>query len=59
MVTNVNTMNLVTLRITNIAIEGTPTKAKGPYEDVIEKINIDGNDRQSAYPPCPTWQVLY
>jgi hypothetical protein len=52
-------MNLVTLRITNIAIEGTPTKAKGPYEDVIEKINIDGNDRQSAYPPCTTWQVLY
>jgi hypothetical protein len=41
-------MNLVALRVTDFPIKGTPTEAEGAYEDVIEEIDIDSNDRQSA-----------
>ena len=58
MVTDVNAMNLIAFRIADIAIQGTPTEAKGTNKDIIEKIDIYGNNRDAAYPPRPSRQAL-
>ena len=57
-VADIDTTNLVAFRVADITIEASPAEAKRSYEDILEKIDIDGNDRQSAYPPSPTRQVL-
>jgi hypothetical protein len=57
-VADIDTMNLVAFRVADITIEASPAEAKRSYEDIIEEIDIDGNDRQSAYPPSPTRQAL-
>ncbi len=44
MMGDVNAMNLVALRITDIAIEGAPTETKGGDKEVIEEKDIEGND---------------
>ena len=56
--TDINTMNLVTLRITDIAIKGTPTEAEWTDKDIIEEKDIERHNQTAAYPPRPTGSVL-
>ena len=39
-VTNVDAMNLVALRVADVAIEGSPTEAERTYEDVVEEKDV-------------------
>ena len=53
MVGNIDAVNLVALRITDVAIEGTPTKTEGTNKEIIEEPHIADDDSSATNPPSP------
>jgi len=50
---DVDTVNLVALRIVDCAIECPPTEAEGPDEEIIEEPDVDQYDSPATNPPSP------
>ena len=55
---DVDAVDFVALGIADVAIEGTPTKAVGRHEEVIEEPEVDACYGQPAQPPRPRRQLL-
>ena len=53
MVGDVDAVDLVTLRIADVAIEGTPTKTERSDEEIVEEPHVADDYSGSAYPPSP------
>ena len=58
MVTDIDTMNLIALRVTGIPIERTPTEAERSDKDIIEEKDIKSDDQRPPSPPSPSRHVL-
>ena len=52
-VADVDAMNHVSLGVFLVAIEGTPAKARGSDEEIVERPHIERSPQKAAYPPCP------
>ena len=54
---DVNTVNLIPIRIADVTIERTPAETEGTDENIIEKPDVDSHDSSSTKPICPTRQM--
>ena len=50
----VNAVYLETLRISGLAIEGTPSEASRTDEEIVESPTIENGYRETTNPECPT-----
>ena len=50
---DVDAAYLIAVRINGVAIDGTPTEAEGTDEEVIEKADVSGDNKQPAQPKEP------
>ena len=57
-VADVDTVNLVAFRITDVAIKGAETESEGTDEEIIEEIDVGSQHRRSTQPPGPSGHVL-
>jgi hypothetical protein len=58
MVGDVDSVNLVAFRITDVAIEGTPTEPERSDKEIVEKPDVARHNGRTSYPPTPRRDTL-